>query len=77
MSDMVMNSSRMSQKNPLATIIFVRRVLYQTCMKNKITSDALMRAMASATKMFQRPRSTVETKAVTQVSTMSAKKTRK
>jgi len=40
-------------------------------------TDALQIAIASATKMFQRPRSTVDTNAVTHVRTMSAKKTAK
>ena len=54
-----MNKSRLSQKKPHITMNFVRRVLYLTCMKNRITRLALTMAIARATKMFQRPRSTV------------------
>jgi hypothetical protein len=72
---MVMNSSRMSQKKPAPTIIFVNFVLYLTCMKKRITSEALKKAMARATKIFQLPRSTVEIQAVTHVRQISAANT--
>ncbi len=77
MSDIVINNIRINQKILAPTTIFVNRVLYQTCMKNRATSDALQIAIASATKMFQRPRSSVETPVVTHVRRISAKKTTK
>src|SRR5271154_5445040 len=77
MSDIVINNIRINQKILAATTIFVRRVPYQTCIKNRATSDALQIAIASATKMFQRPRSSVATPVVTQVRRIRAKKTAK
>ena len=61
----------------LITIIFVRRVLYHTCMKKRTTSDALQIAIANATKIFHLPRSIVEIYVVTHVRTISAKNTAK
>ena len=42
-------------KNPAATVSFVSRELYLTCMKKRMTSTALMQAMAMATMGLKMP----------------------
>jgi len=49
---MVMVSMIPNQKNPATTTTFVMRLLYFTCMKNRITSTAFVTAIVSATSEF-------------------------
>ncbi len=46
----------MRKKNAPPTTSFVSRLLYFTCMKNRMTSVALMIAIAIATGKFSTPR---------------------
>ena len=56
-----------SQKKPEAMTNLVRRGLYLPCMKNRMTSVALMTAIARARTIFQRPRSIFAAETVTTV----------
>jgi len=56
------------------TVIFVRRLLYFTCMKNSTTSVALVMAMPMATGKLNDPRLTNATPTVAAVNTISAEK---
>jgi hypothetical protein len=62
------------KKNAIPTNSLVRRLLYFTCMKNRITSVALVMAMPSATGKLNTPRFTNATATVTAVSTIRAPK---
>ena len=46
-----------SQTNPEATTTFVRDVLKRTPMKNQMTREAFVQAMASATAVLRKPKS--------------------
>jgi hypothetical protein len=59
----------------MPTIIFVRRLLYFTCMKNRMTSVALVMAMPSATGKLSEPRWMKATPTVIAVRIINAAKT--
>jgi hypothetical protein len=52
----------------------VRRALYFPCMKNKITSEALIVAITKAITIFHLPKSLVAAKTVSNVKTIREKK---
>jgi hypothetical protein len=65
---------RPNQKKAATSVSFVSRELYFTCMKNKITSNIFVTAMASATTVFIAPRSMNETYVVNAVKQSRATK---